>query len=301
METPVRRHFAASLPASLPASLLAPFALGLLAAQQPATPATAGVPQDLAELAARVDAAHHPKGHRPEVTSFRGSLSIQSNIEDQRGEAELDVQFLLWRREGSDRVRSLIRYRIADSAQRIERGYDRSGPWAIIDGAARDLEAKELATDREALDRHRAFARQLLRFLDPGAVLRSLQHAEPVAKAPLRFGREPEQIECLVARGELAGFPLGSRGGEETPVRAAVHVDAASGGGAGAAKPADGAKGEFLRLLEPQLRNDILVPRKLMQYETDAAGAPRLRMTVRITALELGAKLDVDAFDRPKK
>src|SRR5436190_12401991 len=275
------------------AILLVPFILAELVAQDPPAGGDqrAAIPKDLEQLAARVDAAHHPKGPRPPVTSFRGSLLIRSNQEEQRGQAELDVRFLLWHRT-ADRVRPLIRYRVGDSAQHIERGLDRNGPWAIVDGAARDLDSKELATDRAALNSHLTLARQLLRFLDPGAVLRSLQKPEAIVTAPLRFGREPEQIDCLVAHGELPGFPVASRGGEDTAVRAAIYVEAATGivvavhvtpldqepgpgkpvppapANPAGPKPA-AAGGEFLRLLEPQLRDEILVPRKLMQYQTD--------------------------------
>jgi hypothetical protein len=179
-----------------------------------------------------------------------------------------------------------------------------------MDGKVQDLGEKEFETDREDCRRNLKLARQMLRFLAPGAVLRSLADRGAVQEEPLRLGRT-EPVPCQTVAGNLPTFPLRQQAGDDAPVRAKVWVG--NGGDQdgrllalevtpldGAGKPMPG-KGEFLAFSEYRLLGGRLVPMHIEHFAVDAAGKRATQMIVTLTTLELGAALQPADFDRPKR
>lgn len=286
----------------MPATLLLPALLALLA--QDPKPAT-----DLQRLSERVDAVHYPDGRPKRMESFRADLSIEEAAADasQRGQAELRSVFREWQPEGAKVARPLIRYSVVDAGQPIERGCDRDGYWELFQGEARDLTARDLAESLKAAQRDTKLARQLLRFMDPGAVLRTLESPGAVTEEVLQVGRT-EPVPCLVASGRIGSFPLLEQEGEAVAVAARVFVHRDTGRVVAVeARPldaegkADTARGEFLRLEDHERQGPALLPRMLVHYRLDANGKRVLQRKVRLVQISLGAELRVEDFDRPRR
>lgn len=291
---------------SLPAAL---FLLSSVTVAQESPPAATVLPADLVALAQRVEAAHRPNGPTEPFTAFAGSLALQLVAADaaQRGEAELSVRFLQTQRDGSDKPRSLLRIRLVDSSRPVERGRDRYGFWALIDGQVRDVPGKDTAADEAACKRDLGLARQMLRFLDAAAVLRSLQSPAPVRQAPLQLGREPA-VDCAIAEGRLPAFPLQQTAGEDGPVQARIFVEQKTGRlFAVEVWPLDAqgnridGPGELIRLRDLRLQDDVLLPNRLDHYLLRPGGAPSLQFKVILTAMQLRPKLLPQDFERPKQ
>ncbi len=295
-----------------PTLLLLAASLTTPAAQEPGpasapTPAVFAAPQDLAALAERVGKAHRPGGPVDPVHAFRGSLEVHllAAAADRGGQADLLVQFLNWRREGSSRVVPLIRYEIQQAGQPIVRGRDRNGYWHLFQGEPRDLSKTDFAADREACMRDTNLARQLLRFLDPEAVLRELAKPSAVREQPLQLGREPK-VDCLCVEGDLEAFPLLQQSGEDAPVRIAIYVRAADSRLAAIEvwPLVDGlpeaSRGELVRLAELHERDGLLVPRRLDHFFRNEKGELRLQSKAVLTSLSLRPELRAEDFDRKK-
>ncbi|MBL8729107.1 MAG: hypothetical protein JNM25_11790 [Planctomycetes bacterium] len=278
------------------------FALALSAPQAP----PAKLP-DLPALAARVDAAHRPNGPVPAVTAFRCNLTLSLLDRDasQAGDVVLDVQFLQWRKPGSDRVRPLIRYKVQEAGSPSERGRDQNGPWHLFQGEAQDLRKAQFADDLAACERHTNLARQLLRFLDPGEVLRSLTHPSAVRAENLAVERS-KLVPCLTVEGDLPAFPLLQQGGDDAPVRLKVFVEQATGRllAIEASPLRDGvpdpARLEQVLLLDLDQRDGLLVPRKIVHRFRRADGQLHAQTRATLTSLELRPPLSVEDFDRPQ-
>ncbi|MEY3162073.1 MAG: hypothetical protein RIT25_2064 [Planctomycetota bacterium] len=293
------------MPANLqemPAFLLLPALLALL-------PQDPGPATDLQRLSERVDAVHYPDGRPKRLESFRADLSIEEAAADasQRGQAELRSMFREWQPEGAKVSRPLIRYSVVDAGQPIERGCDRDGWWELFQGEPRDLTARDLAESLKAAQRDTKLARQLLRFMDPGAVLRTLQDAGAVVEETLQVGRT-EPVPCQVATGRLAAFPLLEQEGDAVPVAARIFVHRDTGRlVAIEARPLDAegkpdaGRGEFLRFEEHEKQGPALLPRMLVHYRLDANGKRMLQRKVRLVQITLGAELRVEDFDRPRR
>ena len=179
------------------------------------------------------------------------------------------------------------------------------------------MQAREMANDREHCRRNIKLARQLIQFLDPAAVLRSL--AEPSAvqdeelpvadtdRAAKALGRPHARVPCRTVGGRLAGFPLRQQSGDDVPVLAKVFVsrddhrlEALEVRPVGAdGKPVAGG-GEFLLFSDYQLLAGRLVPMQVRHFAIDADGKRQLQMSVDIVKLDLDAKLTAESFDRPK-
>jgi len=279
------------------------FALAVTAPQEP-KPAR---PVTLTELAARVDAAHRPNGPVPEVTAFRGTLKLELIDIDspQGGEVVLDVKFLQWQPPGSDRVRPLMRYEVLEAGSPSVRGRDRNGPWHLFQGEAQDLRQAQFADDLAACERHINLARQLLRFLDPGKVLRSLTKPGAVTETELGIGRSP-RVACLTVEGDLPAFPLLQQGGEDAPVRLRVFVGKADGRlvAIEASPLVDGEPAadrlELVRLNDLRERDDLLVPSSIEHLFRRADGRLYPQTRAVLTSLSLRPELRAEDFDRPK-
>lgn len=276
--------------------------------QEPAAPATAAAAvtaaPDLATLCANLRTRHLPGGATAPPAGFTGNLILQQENEQGRAAAELDVRYLRWQRDDKS-TRPLLRYKIVDAAQPIERGRDRNGPWCRLDDRLLDLNAKENARDRAELQRHLGLAGQMVRFLDPAAVLADLRSPSPVTAESLAIGRETP-LPCWTVSGELDAFPLLGQAGEDAPVRlrafvaqnehtlTAVEVTPLDGDH----KPIPG-RTELLRFHDHEPRDGRLLPLAQKYYFVDAAGKRHLQMTVRIVALKLDPPFGPVDFDRP--
>jgi hypothetical protein len=275
----------------------------VLAAQQPATP-PAAIPEDLAALADRVGAAHCVDGPVPPVEAIRGLLTIQllDRTAEQRGQIDLDVRFLDWRRAAGARPVPLIRYEVLDAGGTIVRGQDRDGPWQLVRGEPRDLTGADFVQDLAACEQHTNLARQLLLFLSPADVLRSLQRPSPVRPATLTV-RRGKDLQCLAVAGELPAFPLLQQGGADRPVRIEVFVEAATGRVAGLdAFPRQGdsvdeQRGERILLADLRARDGILVPHEIRHLFREA-GQLVLKSSVQVLQLSLRPELRPEDFDR---
>jgi hypothetical protein len=279
------------------------FAFALCAPQEP-PPSPA---DDLPALAARIDGAHHPRGPVPEITAFRSTLELHLEDKDaaQAGRVELDVQFLQWRDPARDRVRPLIRYMVKDAGSPIVRGRDRNGPWQLFQDHAENLRQAQFADDLAACERHTNLARQLLRFLDPGSVLRALTNPSAVTTAELAIERGT-RITCQVVEGDLPAFPLLQQGGDDAPVRLKIYVDRSNGQLAAieACPLVDGAPAtermERVVLRDLHEQDDLLVPRSISHLFRIPDGRFKLQTTTVLTALSLRPELRAEDFDRPK-
>jgi hypothetical protein len=287
------------------------FAVSLIPPQEPA-PAS---PQDLRELAARVDLAHRPDGPVPPVTAFKSSVKLV--IVDKAtpgGEVELQVDFLLWKPPGRDREQALIKYELRDAGAPIVRGRDREGYWQLFQNEAKDLRGAEFEQDLAACRKHTNLARQLVQFLDPGAVLRSLEQPSPVHEEELRFhtgeqGGAPvrgTKTPCLVVEGRLPSFPLLQHGGDDAPVQLKVfvskgtsHLLAVEATPLVNGKP-DAASMERVNLLDLKPDAGLLVPRTLEHFFTADNGSLHLQSRV-VLSPTLRPELRVEDFDRPKR
>ena len=276
------------------------------AAPAPAAPASAPAPTaiaaDLEALARAVDDAHRPRGPVPPVVAFRTSLELHilDAAAEDRGQADLQVQFLEWSRPRSDKVVPLIRYEVRRAGAPLVIGRDRNSPWQLYQGQPRDLGA-EFAEDLKALERNTNLARQLIRFLSPGAVLRGLRQATPVRNEALTIERG-NTVECTVVEGDLESFPL-QQAGQDLPVRAKIYVAKAShqllavevsplvGG------TADTTRTERVLLLDLHERDGLLVPRELKHLLRDGSGL-RLKSRAVLRQLELRPVLSASDFDR---
>jgi hypothetical protein len=276
------------------------------AAPTPATPAAAAAPLELAELAQRVERAHRPDGAVPPVTALRASLEVQllDATAENRGQAELAVQFLEWKRPNSDKTRPLIRYEIRQAEGPLVRGRDRDGPWHLFRGEPRDL-TPEFAQDQKACARDLALAQQLVRFLSPADVLRALQKVSKVAAESLPIARG-ESIACNTVAGDLPAFPLLRQDGDDVPVRLRAWIDAASDRLVGidvwplVGAATDPKQGERILLLELHARDGVLLPRRLEHSFRDAEGRLRPQLRTRVITAELRPELRSADFDRPQ-
>ncbi|MBL8737795.1 MAG: hypothetical protein JNL12_15285 [Planctomycetes bacterium] len=284
------------------------------AAPPPAAPSSAppaadaaARPADLEAFAARLDAAHHPNGAVAPIEAFTGTLELHllDASAEQRGQVDLDVRFLEWRQPGKTRVRPLLRYQVLEAGKPIVRGRDRFGPWQLVQGKPTDLDDR-LPRDRDECERHTNLARQLLRFLDPAAVVRGLQRPSSVRDEPLLVERSV-RVECTTVEGDLAAFPLLRRADDETAVHVKVFVTKAEGRllAVDAWPVHDGqiepTRGERVLLLDLHERDGVLVPREVKHLFRDEAGKLRLQTRGVLTKLSLRPVLGADDFDRTRE
>ena len=215
------------------------------------------------------------------------------------------MQFLEWTKPGETRARPLLRYEVQEAGKPIVRGRDRHGPWQLSRGKPEDLTG-DLQRDLDECDRHTNLARQLLRFLTPADMLRSLQRASAVRDEPLNVERGV-RIDCSTVEGDLAAFPLLQQGGDDAPVHVKVYVTKAEGrllaidAWPRVDDKVDPARGERILLLDMHERDGLLVPRELKHLFRDANGRLHLKSRAVMKTLSLRPELGADDFDRTRK
>ena len=279
---------------------------------QPAQPTGPQAPQvpTLEELAQKVDAAHGVAAAAEPIHSFAATMRMQQlgSTQPQKVDAELEVKFAEWQ-QPDGRQWNLIRYRVLDAANRIEQGRDRENYWGLVDGKAVPLSGKEHGKDLADCRRYLALAQQLVKFLAPGKVLRSMRNPGPVAAETLRVGRA-DLGACFTVAGDLDSFPLRRQAGETQAARVQAYIDSSSGllvalrvlplGADG--KP--GRSGEFLLFKDhaPQRGQlgGLQVPMTVVHFDIEDGGAPQPQLQIQLTTLHLGAALKPEDFDRPR-
>lgn len=213
------------------------------------------------------------------------------------------MQFLHWQRPNSTRSRDLIGYEITQAGEPILRGRDRNGFWHLFGGQARDLQGADFATDLQNAERDTDLARQLLRCLDPAAMLLALERPAAVRETTLQLGREPA-VACLSVVGNLPSFPLLQQGGEEAAVQVEVFVTrqdhrllALSLWPLVEGNP-ERSRGELVRLRDLHLRDGLLVPRRIEHFFRNEQGALKLQSRTAVVDLDLRPKLEAEMLDR---
>ncbi|HZN38487.1 MAG TPA: hypothetical protein VFD82_06765 [Planctomycetota bacterium] len=239
------------------------------------------------------------------MTALQCSLTIHmlDAKAAQGGQVDLAVQFLEWQRPDKQ-VRPLIRYRVIQAGNPIVRGRDQYGYWHLFQGEPKDLSG-EFAEDLKAAERDTNLARQLIRFTDPGTVIRSLKNPGPVRDEILTLDRITK-VPCWVVEGDLPAFPLLQQAGADAPVRLEIFVrkDKETLVAVEACPLVDGKKdptrGERVHLLDFRERNDLLVPHELVHLFRTADGQLELKTKVTLIDLNLRPPLSVGDFDRKK-
>lgn len=271
--------------------------------------AGAQLPPDLEELCAQLDAAHRTAEAAP-VTAFRADLRLRElarDAQEHRGELELHVEFRQWVNPETGGPWNLIRYRQIDSARSVEQGRDRISFWSIVDGKPQDMMAKEMENDRANCRRNLKLADQMTRFLQPGAMLRTLAEPTAVTDTELTIGRT-DKVDCRTVSGHLTGFPLMRNAGDNVPVAARVWVSRedhrlvalevtpldAQG------KPQAG-NGELLRFDDYRPSGSCLVPARITHFAVAADGKRSAETEIAITHLDLEHVPEPADFDRPKE
>lgn len=284
---------------------LASLCFTALAAAQVQEPVAPAAPQDLEALAKRVEEAHRPGGPRPRVVAIDAAMQLQMKAKNSdQGQVDITLQFLEWHTEGK-KPTSLLHYEVVDKGTPIVRGSDRYGAWQLDRNQARDLLGADAAQDLAQFERHLGLVKQLVRFLSPGEVLRSLQKAGPITEEPLAVTID-KTVACLAVSGELASFPLLQQAGEDAPVALKIWIEKSSGllRAVDAWPLRDGkkdeARGERVVLGSLRPRGGLLVPLQLEHLFRLPDGSLSLQSQANFTNLDLGPALRADDFDRQK-
>ena len=136
------------------------------------------------------------------------------------------------------------RYSVDERGTTALRGNDAVGAWEWNGKEVVKLGvAKETEQAWEQFQRHLGLAQQLVRFLDPGALVEALEQPSEITTGKLQWSRAA-QPECRTLEGTLPSMPLYFSDGIPKRVRAKLFVDAATnllGGIYGALGNAQGA------------------------------------------------------------
>ncbi len=204
------------------ASLFALLVAGAsIAQEQVAPPAAESI--ELPVLIEKVRAAHWPTPPKDALDRFHAVLRYTPvRVQQDSVELDLDVTYL---------APGFLRYKVDEPGRTLEQGWDDEGGWSLVDKQLTALRGKDLANDREQVKRRLGIARQLLRLLDPAAVLAALESPSAPARSRMTLSGK-ESAEVWVVRGELAEYPLlapTADGLTTARVRLAVTVDAERG------------------------------------------------------------------------
>jgi len=280
-------------------------------AQNPATPkpqddppATAqnGVPNQMA-LALRVEKAHG--GDSNKISEFRSTIELEltDRTQDKGALVGLDVTFLNFQKPKRKRPTTLLRYEIRKAEQPIVRGQDEDGPWHLDKGKAQDLTAAGKERDLKTFMEHKNLAKQLVRFLKPADVIRSLTDCSEVENYELKWTRA-KSLQTLKIHGNIEKFPMMRNAGEEAAARLTIYVDkktdrviAVDATPIEQGEP-DANKGERIKLGQFQLRNGRNVPHRLSYLWRDKNGSLRSHSKVNILRLDLDPGLKPKDFER---
>lgn len=275
---------------------------------QPPTQDPPPAPADLAELASRVETAHRLQGSVAPVLALRAHFEVHllDPKAPEKGQADLGVQLLEWERPDGKKPLTLIRYEVGEGGTRVVRGRDGEGPWQLVQGVPRDLTGADFVEDLATFQRHTNLAKQLVRFLSPADVLRSLQQPSAVTAEDLTIERGTN-VACVTVAGNLASFPLVHDARDDGPVHTRFFVDRKSGHLVALdvwrlyeGKP-DPRSGERILLLDLRPRDGMLVPHRLRHLFRDADGRLRPNSEAVMMKLELRPKLVAADFERTKK
>lgn len=275
------------------------------ASQGPVASLPNPLPADLQSLSERVEAAHAPKGPRARVTAVRSDLELHllDRQASQAGQVDVHLRYLEWQRDERS-LRHLIRYSVRQGGKPVETGRDRSGFWHLFQGKPRDLTEAD-AEDRRACERSTNLVRQLLRFLQPGEVLRALTGPGPVSETTLQIGRGAP-VPCYLVRGGLPSFPLLQQSGDDAPVTVSIYVTKAEHRLLALevqplrdGKP-DASRAEWVRLADLREQDGFLVPRELLHLQAGDDGKLRAISRAVLTTLSLQPGFTPADLDRPK-
>lgn len=258
----------------------------------------ASLPKGVEELAKAIDASHLLGENLSELQQFTGVLRLETRGKDQDSiEIELQAKFMAPRS---------IRYRIEEEGEIIERGRDRIGVWDRVGDKVRPLSGREYGQDREQINRHTRLARQLLRFLDPGALLRSLKELSLVQIEELPLGIRGKMRRFTTVSGQLDSFPLYAL--EENPDKVALKmlIDPESHQlSAVQLVPlnAEGnalAGGELIMLQDHKETQGRLLPTLLTIFRLFETGVMKPYVTVKVFQIDLDPGLTAQDMLRPK-
>ena len=282
-------------------------AAALATAQTPAVPPPNKIPDDLQRLAADVEKAHWPDGPQARVTSLEAAMQLHVKAKNQeQGQVDITLRYLEWRAPDAKKPRPLLRYEVVDQGTPIVRGNDGSGPWQLVRGEARDMFSADMQQDLAQFEKHTNLVKQLLRFLAPGDVLRSLQKPGGVGEEKLAVTIEKD-VDCRTVSGELPAFPLLQQAGEDAPVALKVWVEKSTNQliAVDIWPLRDGKKdetrGERVLLGSRRVRGGFLVPLRLEHLYRLPDGSLSLQSQADLTSLELGPALTVEEFDRTRR
>lgn len=292
-------------------ALLIALAAPLLTGQAPGAPkatenATAqnGVPNREA-LALRVSNAHQPNGEIDKISAFTSKIELELKdvTADKGGQVTLDVSYLELRNPKPKKPTTLLRYEVKGGEERIVRGFDVFGPWHLHKGKPQDLTAPNAVQDLKHFQEHRNLARQLVRFLSPCEVIRSLTNCSKVQERDIILTRR-KKTKALAIEGDVEGFPMMHTAGEELPARLTIWVDSKTNRLlaidvtpriSGKLRPAGRERIKLTKLTE---RNGLLVPKYLHYLLPDKEGNLRIHSTVHLVDLNLRPNLTTSDFNR---
>jgi hypothetical protein len=277
--------------------------------QQPVEPRAeqqGGTPNQEA-FALRVAAAHRPDHASHRIEAFRSTieLELKDATLDKGGQVALDVAFLEFQAENRKRPTTLLRYEVRGAEQPIVRGQDKYGPWHISNGKPQDLTGAGSERDLKAFLEHKNLAKQLVRFLAPGDVIRSLNNCTDVREQKLQLTRSTF-LDTLAIDGDIDQFPMMRNAGEEVPARLTVYVDRKTDRLVAVdVTPIkkgvlDENNGERIKLDKLEERNGLLVPSQLHYLWRDPRGQLRSHSSVNIIKLDLKPDLKKADFDRSR-
>lgn len=258
-------------------------------------------------FALRVAAAHRTDPASHKIDAFRSTieLELKDATLDKGGQVALDVAFLEFQAENRKRPTTLLRYEVRGAEQPIVRGQDRYGPWHISNGKPQDLTGAGSERDLKAFLEHKNLAKQLVRFLSPGDVIRSLSNCTEVREQKLQLTRSTF-LDTLAIDGDMDQFPMMRNAGEEVAARLTIYVDHKTDRLVAVdVTPIkkgvlDENNGERIKLDKLEERNGLLVPSQLHYLWRDPRGQLRSHSSVNIIKLDLKPDLKKVDFDRTR-
>jgi hypothetical protein len=268
----------------------------------PKTAEQNGIPNQMA-LALRVEKAHG--GASKKISAFRSviELELTDRAKAKGALVGLDVTFLEFQAPKRKRPTTLLRYEIRKAGDPIVRGQDKNGPWHLEKGKPRDLTAASKERDLKTFNEHKNLAKQLVRFVKPADVIRSLTNCSQVEEFELRWTRG-KNLQTLKIHGNIDNFPMMRNAGEEAPARLTLYVDTKTDRVVAVdvtplikGEP-DSRQGERIKLQQFQVRNGLNVPHKLSYLWRDKNGDLRSHAKVNILQLDLEPGLKRTDFDR---
>lgn len=178
--------------------------------------------EELAALIEKVRAAHWARPRADGIDRYKAMLRFTPTRADQSSaEFDLAVTFL---------APNLLKYRVDEPGETLEQGHDESGAWSLVGTKVIKLEGKDYREAAATVRQRLALASQLLRLLDPAAVLVQLQSASPPTPTQFPLARD-KRIDALAVEGRFEDFPLQfstEDGRTSAPVQLKVVVDKAS-------------------------------------------------------------------------